>query len=294
MEEKTLSQKLDEIYAKATKKLIQNEPIEALALYNEAENIILTNLKDASNTTKYAKWAGWGIALFMGGPGIEDIIIGPLIAKAIMAIFGINLNEINQLMLKLLSKKLRIISKYGLTQLADQEEIIKNIFIISKLKFDTQEGMLSKIITKDILPFVDNTNVEMSEKNESMNNLLVELNTLYNENSAKIIDTDEDFPVIADLAYKYDLEGNSFYEVLSSILSSSRRESYNNGNQDRNTAMRILGLTEGFTKEDLKNAYRTKIKENHPDKVASLSEALRKVAEEQTMKINEAYNFLND
>ena len=42
---------------------------------------------------------------------------------------------------------------------------------------------------------------------------------------------------------------------------------------------------------DIKKAYQIKIKEYHPDKVDSMGEDLKKLAEEETKKINEAYSY---
>jgi len=54
----------------------------------------------------------------------------------------------------------------------------------------------------------------------------------------------------------------------------------------------ILGVKEGVTKVELKKAYRTLCKENHPDKVQHLGDEFRKVAEEKMQKINESYRHL--
>lgn len=51
----------------------------------------------------------------------------------------------------------------------------------------------------------------------------------------------------------------------------------------------LLGLKPDATLEEIKQAYRQRIAEYHPDKVASLGVELRRLAEEMTAKINHAY-----
>ena len=54
----------------------------------------------------------------------------------------------------------------------------------------------------------------------------------------------------------------------------------------------ILGLIEGASSEDIKSAYRRKMKEYHPDKVANLGEKLKAIADIETKKLNAAYAML--
>ena len=53
----------------------------------------------------------------------------------------------------------------------------------------------------------------------------------------------------------------------------------------------ILGLNERITKESVRIAYRDLVTQYHPDKVAHLGKKLKKVAEEEMKKINEAYEY---
>ncbi len=54
---------------------------------------------------------------------------------------------------------------------------------------------------------------------------------------------------------------------------------------------RILGLHGQVSLADIKRHYRERMMEYHPDKVASLGPKLRELAENETKKINAAYEY---
>ncbi len=51
----------------------------------------------------------------------------------------------------------------------------------------------------------------------------------------------------------------------------------------------VLQVPQGASLRDVSAAYRALIAQNHPDKVAHLSERIRRVAEDETRRINAAY-----
>lgn len=54
---------------------------------------------------------------------------------------------------------------------------------------------------------------------------------------------------------------------------------------------RILGVPESAGKEEIASAYKAKIRQYHPDKVASLGPELRELAELKSKQINAAYDY---
>jgi DnaJ-domain-containing protein 1 len=51
----------------------------------------------------------------------------------------------------------------------------------------------------------------------------------------------------------------------------------------------VLGLSPAATVEEVREAYRTKIKQNHPDRVQDMAPPIRSLAEAETKKLNVAY-----
>ena len=53
----------------------------------------------------------------------------------------------------------------------------------------------------------------------------------------------------------------------------------------------VLGLSHSATIEEVKEAYKTLIKQNHPDRVHGMAQAFMKLAESETKKLNAAYQY---
>lgn len=74
---------------------------------------------------------------------------------------------------------------------------------------------------------------------------------------------------------------------------SNRPDLFNSVSDDRHHA-KILGLSEMFTYEECRSAYRERIAKYHPDKVAHLGEKLKETAEQESKAINLAYKYFCD
>lgn len=60
----------------------------------------------------------------------------------------------------------------------------------------------------------------------------------------------------------------------------------------RRSAYDILGINPGADAVEVKAAYRQKISEYHPDKVAHLGDQLQRLAQKESEEINQAYREL--
>ena len=54
----------------------------------------------------------------------------------------------------------------------------------------------------------------------------------------------------------------------------------------------VLGITRGASQEEIRDAYRARMREYHPDKVAHLGEELQQLAHRRSLDIQEAYRRL--
>ena len=64
--------------------------------------------------------------------------------------------------------------------------------------------------------------------------------------------------------------------------------------KDEQYFAKILELKDNYTFDDVKTSYKNKMKDYHPDKVASLADEFRELAEEKSKILNEAYDFFKN
>ena len=57
---------------------------------------------------------------------------------------------------------------------------------------------------------------------------------------------------------------------------------------------KLLGLKGSVSIDDIHKAYRNKIKEYHPDKIATMADELKELALRRTKEINEAYKYFKE
>jgi len=99
------------------------------------------------------------------------------------------------------------------------------------------------------------------------------------------------FIIIKYLEFKKTQRANSYNYNYSNDNYSSKEEP--KAIKNKAYYCDILGLNENeLTKSTLKQAYFKKMGEYHPDKVAALGDELRKLAEQKSKEINEAYESL--
>lgn len=76
--------------------------------------------------------------------------------------------------------------------------------------------------------------------------------------------------------------------------SSSENASSGNRKMTRQRASAILGVNAIATQDEIRSAYKSRIMEYHPDRVATLGEEIKQLAALKTVEINEAYAFLKN
>lgn len=78
-------------------------------------------------------------------------------------------------------------------------------------------------------------------------------------------------------------------EIRSQFVVNKKKNESSNLNSNH---LRILGLDNEATNEDIKKAYRRLAKEYHPDKLVGVNDTIKKIAEEKFREITEAYEKL--
>lgn len=72
------------------------------------------------------------------------------------------------------------------------------------------------------------------------------------------------------------------------------KNDYESENSDSQAWYKVLGVTRTSSMEEIQTAYKSLIRQYHPDKVASLGEELRNLAEQKSKAINVAYKEAQD
>lgn len=80
-------------------------------------------------------------------------------------------------------------------------------------------------------------------------------------------------------------------DTKSSHHENSNKQAYENQGNAQLNWFRILEVSETATMSEIGSQYKRKIREYHPDKVASLGKELKDLAEFKSKEINSAYEF---
>ena len=119
-------------------------------------------------------------------------------------------------------------------------------------------------------------------------------------NIAKSYLNDREYATVSDLKdqdeelKKIIEELNSDKKKYESREKEGRNENKTDGKMSINKAFAVLGIDDNSTNEQIKDAYKRKVREYHPDKVAALGSDLQELAARKTIEINEAYRFLKN
>ncbi len=101
-----------------------------------------------------------------------------------------------------------------------------------------------------------------------------------------------------------DEELKKIIDELNKDKTSKEQPGYNTKNNDAQNnekkvftiddAYATLSINSSVTIEEIKSAYKQKVKEYHPDRVASLGVELKQLAEQKTQQINKAYDMIKN
>jgi DnaJ like chaperone protein len=109
-------------------------------------------------------------------------------------------------------------------------------------------------------------------------------------------------PSLADFYIKSEDDELKF--IIDELSYKKAKKQENNQNESANNktnsemsfdeACNVLGINTKSSIDEIKIAYKTKVKEYHPDKVSSLGEELQILAQQKTKQINSAYNTIKN
>ncbi len=108
-----------------------------------------------------------------------------------------------------------------------------------------------------------------------------------------------------DINYDFEKQSEDDLKRIIDELNKKKETKQNTSNQNNNQqenyqkqqyslddAYKILEINENSNTEEIKAAYKKKIKEYHPDRLSGLGAELQKLAHQKTQDINSAYNLL--
>lgn len=102
-----------------------------------------------------------------------------------------------------------------------------------------------------------------------------------------------------DLKSQNASEDDELKRIIDELSSDNKSKDTSNENEvsQENTAFdhyKELGLTSSATIDEIKTAYREKINEYHPDKVQNMGKEIKELAQDKTIRINQAYSKIKE
>lgn len=113
------------------------------------------------------------------------------------------------------------------------------------------------------------------------------------EEANKTINSDdEELKRIIEELNNYKKENQQWQDNARKESQQNKQQKSQNYEMDFDKSCRILGIERNASIEQIKEAYKKRVKEYHPDKVETLGEELKELARRKTQEINLAYEFL--
>lgn len=107
----------------------------------------------------------------------------------------------------------------------------------------------------------------------------------------------------SDPSYDFEKQSDEDLKRIIEDLNKSKKTEQENTRQQRagkqerkeisiEDAYSVLGINKNSSVEEIKSAYKRKIKEYHPDRLSGLGSELQQLAHQKSLEINSAYNLL--
>jgi DnaJ-domain-containing protein 1 len=100
-----------------------------------------------------------------------------------------------------------------------------------------------------------------------------------------------------NIVEQYDSD-DELKKIIDELKNENKNESQENSANFNNKVMtpemafKVLGIKDGVSIEEIKSAYKQRLMEYHPDRVANLGDELKILAERKTKEINFAYGII--
>ena len=236
--------------------------------------------------------AGWGVSLLTMGLGPTDLIVGPLVRSFV--------NKRTQAKRERTAANDRlVIQAYGLLALANTPEL--------RNAANAEHEVLVRLAFA-YMPPGNSVRVDHSMPDPSLKNVVASNIQRVQMEFADLNSLLCDFAVYfqwQDLGAQLIRMGYPIGNMMngergrSSSGSTSGQESGagpsgtgGSPSEERAAALRVLGLSEGATMDEIKAAYREMTKKYHPDRHTGATEEVRVLVEEKMREVNNAHDFL--
>ena len=297
----------------------------AYRAYGEVVDLILDRLQETRRIRRVSKGAGWAMALLTGGFGVEDIVIVPLVNKALLRLLGLNLDDLLDVLLQCVTIRLTILglSKKILARTAI-EDVLSDFLLAYKLADQEGPRQTLKAVFELVDPFSDPSSVSGEEKALAGEELQRVLMKEVQKPGQRVQFVNGQFfiyllSVGAEQSTLYQIlregrehEEASFFEEQREPEPTPEPEpaqphhgkTHTHARQARaedraaRQAMgkaqyygRVLGVKGRVTRRDIKRRYRVLLKQYHPDKFQDADPKTQQMAEARTRDIIEAFAF---
>lgn len=280
----------------------QERAQEAFAQYDEVARHILEKLRQGRNVRRVAKGAGWATALLTGGFGLEDFLIVPLVNKAVQNLLGVNLEQALDTLRYALSQKLLLVESSREVYFSTPSATILADFLVAYRLLDDAQDQESqwRKLSAVINPFDPDTHVVGAESTYSEDEVLTLLEGLVGRNT-------REGQYLDGLLFLYllskEYQHSSLFRSLRRLYPEleafgglhhktiPREEAANDERQRERHYANLLGLSGKVTLEDIKQAFRRKIKEFHPDRFAQDSYEQQQRAQRISRELIEAMAY---